>query len=225
VEEIRVLARLAAETMTRDVREYFEGRGLTQATTDRYWLGRYGYGFTIPVFDSEDGQVVTLKFRRDDLIADENTPKYWGLRGHNEPRVYPWPVTPDDATIVLVEGEFDCLILRQAGVNAFSLTSGAASWNKITQATFPAGTRVVVLYDCDPAGIEAVSHLVNHLPKMGYLTELMTLPPGIKDISEMAVKEPKHFTAYVKTIRNTLWTPQNQPMTTPTTPPLVVSPS
>lgn len=222
VEEIRVLARMAHQNMSFDAMGYFEGRGLRPETITRYMLGHYGYGFTVPVFNSEDGEVLTVKFRRDDYIADQDTPKYWGLRGHNEPRVYPWPVTLEEPTIVLVEGEFDALVLRQTGIPAYTLTSGAASWSKISQATFPAGTHVILLYDNDEAGREALAHLPGHLERMGYTSSLVTLPSTAKDVSAMAMEEPEAFERFTTTMRNTLWTPNRTPLSTP---PSVVSPS
>lgn len=227
VEEIRVLARIAAEVSTPDELSYFENRGLTPETVGRYWLGHYGFGYTIPVFSSDGGMVndiVTVKFRRDEYLAYDDTPKYWGLRGHNEPRVYPWPVPAEEKHIILVEGEFDCLILRQAGLSAYTLTSGAASWNKINQTTFPTHTHITLLYDSDEAGLEAEGHLLEHLPKMGYGADSLGLPPGVKDISELAVEHPDQFNEFVHLLKEELgrklWTPQTQQRI----PPSVASP-
>lgn len=212
VEEIRVLARMAHQSLTRAHRDYYHKRGLDDATIDRHQLGHYGFGYTIPVFD-DMGEVVAVKFRRDDALASEDTPKYWGLRSHNEPRVYPWPVTPGES-IVLVEGEFDCLILRQRGVNAYTLTSGAASWSKITETTLPPNTLVIVLYDSDAAGEEASAALATHLVKMGYDYSKagLLVPAPYKDVTELWQNDPNAFNRLAWSYQWTQSTQQTTPL-------------
>lgn len=216
LEEIRTLARMAHDSLLKSHQDYLAKRGLSGATIERYQLGHYGLGYTIPVFN-EIGEVVTIKFRRDDSMVsleDAITPKYWGIRGHNTPQVYPWPVTPGES-VVLLEGEFDALLLRQHGVNAYSLTSGAASWNKITETTFPSRTMVSVLYDNDAAGEAAASELSGHLTRMGYtyVDSGLLVPAPYKDVTELWQHDPHEFHQLV-------W---SYSWTQPTSPPLAAS--
>lgn len=192
--EIQTLAQVAATLLSGGENDFFARRGIHYPTQRMYQLGHYGLGYTIPVFDGpvdHGGVVVTIKFRRDEYLAGRDydlthTPKYWGLRGHNEARVYPWPVQPGEA-ILLVEGELDALLLREHGVNAYSLTSGAGSWKQIHETTFPAKTRIAVVYDSDAAGEAAAAALPAHLRRMGYeyVDTGSIVPSEYKDVTEL----------------------------------------
>lgn len=150
-------------------REYLARRGIDAHTIESFQLGHNGIAYTLPVYE-EDGSIVTLRFRRDDaqVGAHSSLPKYYGLRGHNQTRWYPWP--PSQAgqaeTIVLTEGEFDALLLRQQGLNAYSLTNGnmaEVSKPESLRALFAGIERVIFCRDQDAAGREGTAALSDAL--------------------------------------------------------------
>lgn len=207
-EEIETLARMAHENLTSNARCYFTERGLTSSTVERYQLGHYGAGYTLPIFDGE-GRVQTIRFRRDDANAlpKETTPKYWGLRGSNEVTVYPFPITEQARSIILTEGEFDALLLRQEGLDAYSLTNGARAWQKVKDFTLliPRSTRIRLHYDNDTAGQEAMEQMQTELEAQGYSVERSRLyPSDDKDLTEMRQQHSERFFHLVSAL--TEWT-------------------
>lgn len=100
-------------------RQYLHDRGLDDFTIEKYKLGYAGSAYVLPLFE----EPLTVRFRRDDAVTTDGN-KYWGLRGQNDTRLYPHNVGGNDP-IVLTEGEFDALLLRQYGLNAYSLTNGS----------------------------------------------------------------------------------------------------
>jgi hypothetical protein len=201
-EEIAVLAKMAHENLTSSQRRFYRSRGLYDATVERYRLGHYGMGYTLPVLTAEDDATVeTLRFRRDDEQSfDEHwaPPKYWGVRGSNELMVYPFPIAPTTAPVILTEGEFDALILRQEGFRAFSFTNGAQSWKRIKDWSrlLPTGAPILVQYDNDAPGREAATGLAAALIGQGF-TATSSAPQNWKDISELRSQSPEEFFAYL----------------------------
>lgn len=142
-------SRLSLETMARNihrntrenenVRKYFNGQGINNASIDRFMLGidkfNECYRFTIPVFD-KNGKVAYLKLLRtpdDDLseIAAEL------LHGDPIPKyaVYPTNANPvlvgedqlaksTSSDVLVCEDELECIIAIQEGVEMPVVTNG-----------------------------------------------------------------------------------------------------
>lgn len=105
--------------------EYLERRGIDEATAKLYHLGHTGFAYVLPILDAA-GNVLSLRYRRDDKINPDGKHKYWGERGYNDLQLYPHALQGDPEAIVLTEGEFDALLLRAHGIlNAYSLTNGS----------------------------------------------------------------------------------------------------
>lgn len=208
--EIDVMGQLAHTTMTMEHRRYFRSRGLTDDTIDTYKLGHYGFGYTLPLFEEEatSGPMASLRFRRDDKIAAADAPKYWGIRGSNEVSVYPFPVKETTTHLFLLEGEFDALLLRQEGLNAYSLTNGARAHQKVKDWTLllPKQTKVSILYDKDAAGEEAATSLQHTLVEQDYQTDICQFTfEGPKDIGEFAAVGGLAYQQFLSTLQQEEW--------------------
>jgi Toprim-like len=161
--------------------DWLTGRGLSMDTIERALLGHDGVSFAIP-YRSPEGRVVGVKFRRDDACGTDG-PKYRnspGLTGLYRPN-------PGGRPTVVVEGEFDALILGQYGLDAVTAATGATGLvAQILHTPLPR-RRVWVATDWDEAGETAARELLTH--RAGW-TRLERPVPGVKDVTEWVLALP-----------------------------------
>jgi DNA primase len=139
--------------------EWLYERGLTDASIDSFKLGHDGFRFVIPVFD-KDGNLLTLRYRRDDVYQSEQRPKYSGLPGRNGFYVYPEWRLRDETWVMVCEGELDAVRCWQEGWPAVSATNGARQVPKLIpalQELLPHLDTVLLATDSDEAGEEAAN--------------------------------------------------------------------
>jgi hypothetical protein len=134
-----------------DLPEALYRRGLVEETLRAYRIGWCGWRrrYSIPVWDA-DGAVVGCRY-----WSPENRDgrKYLG-HGGCPVTLYPSPPKPERRGLVICEGEFDCLLLRQYGFAAITTTGGKGAWDDEWSAHF-AGRTVAFLYD---VGAEVDAH-------------------------------------------------------------------
>lgn len=127
--------------------------------------------------------------------------KFRWAKGLNPPL---WPVpTECEAEIMLVEGEFDAVVMRSQGFDAYSLTKGAETpmGSQVWGALFELGVRTVVLMlDTDDAGKKGTERLAAEARESGLeviLARVRGVQPllGEKDARDVAsrggVPEPE----------------------------------
>lgn len=176
------------ESLLEDRIEWFHQRGLSTEMIHQARLGHNGAAFVIPVFDGR-GKLVTLRYRNDeeisgkeeveydenlDLVKTRRIPKYRGWTGANDACLYPaWKFEADRSDyVVLVEGEFDALLLWQRGIPAITATNGAGQQGLVLDLVQeyydrikahprrrPALRRVVICGDRDEPGTAACRKL------------------------------------------------------------------
>lgn len=141
--------------LTDDAVEYYLRRGLTLDTIEQYQLG-WGKlneycpeGYTIPIYTLNNSGQATLRQVKSRIPnATEN--KYRSLQGCGV-----WLYLSDDIQyqprVILVEGEFDALILRQLGYIAVTPTGGVKSFRQHWTNQF-IGSTLYCGYDDDDAG-------------------------------------------------------------------------
>jgi len=154
--------------------------GYTLDTIMRFNLGWNGNAFTFPILEGET--VMNLRFYR-----PHGDPKYSGIPGFNSAVL--WPMKSfEQSTVYLMEGEKDCVLAHQIGLNAITVTGGAGTWKSEWNEYFR-DKNVVICYDIDKAGREGARKVVNELT--GYVKEL-------KDIL-LPITEPPNgdFTDYI----------------------------
>jgi hypothetical protein len=198
------LPRARAEMYNRFMREsvthrmsWYLQRGLTPETINRELLGHDGCRFTIPVYNVR-GELVTIRFRRDDNTMPEwwdeedgkrtYNPKYSGLKGRNGLYLYGahWLSQMDTDYAIVTEGELDALLLRQQGLPACSATNGARQAFAVVShlhELLPGISRLVVATDQDAPGQEAAVQVAKAGTKLG-LRVIRWEWLGGKDITE-----------------------------------------
>jgi hypothetical protein len=128
-------------------------RGLSEEVIKHARLGHDGRAITMPVHDVRTRELLMVRRRywptvpigKDGKPMKYKTPK-GGLTA-----VYPHL---PDGTLILVEGEFDALVLRSHGLPGISVTSGAATRWKQEWAWMVKGRWVAVIYDAEPRAEE-----------------------------------------------------------------------
>lgn len=166
-------------------------RGISDRTIDDHLLGHDGVRFVLPVFDQR-GNLVSLRFRRDDLYAEESSPKYMGTKGRNGFYVYPEAhiAAQQPEALALCEGELDALRLWQEGIPAISATNGAGQAPKVVayvREHFPSVTHLIIATDMDEPGREAARLAATAATKLGFTGDILEWENGdgsAKDVSE-----------------------------------------
>lgn len=132
--------------LTKLIRKYFYSRCLTDNTIDFYMLGWDGNNYVIPIWDGEprNSSVFGVKFRR---CEGSEGPKYFGLRGRNQPRLFnKWVLNGANEAFIFI-GEFDALLAWQDGFPAVSTTGGQNAWISSWNHLFNQALKVWVLPD------------------------------------------------------------------------------
>jgi thymidine kinase len=138
-----------------------DDRGLTDETIKHFKLG-YDQGqnaISIPVF--KGGELVNFKYR----LLDNPHQRYSG-EANAEPWVYNeqgFEAAQKKGAVLLVEGEFDCMMAYQAGItNVVSPSSGKDSYN-LWFDKLDAIPRIYIAYDNDKGGTETGNQLAERL--------------------------------------------------------------
>lgn len=128
-----------------------EKRGYTRETVEKFQLGWDGQRVTLPI--RANGVLVNVRRRRDPRDPSQDAVgKVIGLAaGMNEARL--WPDTAlDNDEVLLVEGEWDAMLMHQYGfTNALTATGGAGTFKNDWIPLFEK-KRVTIIYDNDDAG-------------------------------------------------------------------------
>lgn len=170
-------------------------RGLTEDSLLKYRVGwclkRQRNAF--PVFD-ENNNLVNIRFHN-----SKKEPKTLNWSGYGTARLWGLERLAKAApgiTVAITEGEFDAMLVEQeTGMLAVSGTNGAKAFKKDWVKPFH-GFHVVLLYDCDQAGREAVHGLVLPAFKEAVLSG-QVLSLKIVWLYDKPDKGHKDFTDYI----------------------------
>ena len=148
------------DAITDEVREYLHTkRGFTDETIENYRIGwsskRQRVSF--PVYD-ENHNLVNIRFH-----SSTQKPKTLNTIGYGDARLFNLDrlvEAPAGSTVTIHEGEFDAIITSQyTGLVATSPTNGCkaflSEWVK-----FFYGHNVVIIFDCDSEGRNAVKNII-----------------------------------------------------------------
>jgi DNA primase len=145
------LARKFHADLPERIRQYLNGRGVTDELIDRHLLGWNGWRITIPIFTAPE-KVAFFRQARDPEEQNTESPKMiaWP-KGHLE--LYGRENLKDEPSeIIICEGEFDRLVLEANGFRAVTSTAGARSFKKEWAKEFEAISDVYVCFDNDDPG-------------------------------------------------------------------------
>ena len=124
-----------------------EKRGLTEDIIKRFKIGLEpkAKSFTIPIYDRY-GACRNIRY-----MNHTKKCKAINERGFGEVRLFPEPDLVLEKKVVLVEGEYDCLVGRCYGLPTITWTGGCTSWND-SIGELLRGRIVWLCYDNDEAG-------------------------------------------------------------------------
>jgi hypothetical protein len=162
--------------------DYLKGRGIIEETIRTYQLGYTGDGIRYPVLIYN--QLCDIR-----TYMPDETPKMRSQKGAS-PLLFPFDVWRlDDRPTLLVAGENDCLLGRQMGFNALTVTGGEGAFPKILLGTFK-GKTVYICYDLDEAGIRAAR-------KVSFLLHEAGAEVHVVNLGLSGTKEDKDLTDFV----------------------------
>jgi hypothetical protein len=124
---------LLQSAYSHEKRLWLAGRGLSENTWKRWLLGDAGHGVALPWLD-RDGAVVAVNIRR--LSPEAKEQRYFWEKG-----IYPHDhcygthlVSNEQAGVIVVEGEFNCLALWQYASDRYNVVSPGSSSAKLSPA-------------------------------------------------------------------------------------------
>lgn len=158
-----------------------EERMYSRETISRFQLGYDGSRITIPI-TTVDGVVVNV--RKWDWRHRSRKKFLPYARGFNEARLFPEKNLRHE-TLLLVEGEPDCILANQVGYAAITATGGAGTWKSDWTERFR-GKNVWICYDTDEKGWQGAQRIARTLSRVCAevkVVELPVDPPG-KDFTD-----------------------------------------
>ena len=142
-----------SQAISADALAYLEGRGISEEVAGKYRLGTitdpieghqmYEGWISIPYFTALD-ICVGFKFRR----LDEGKPKYGTTVGQKSHLFNVSAVITDSPVAVICEGEFDTIIMNEAGCPAVGVP-GVAAWKPYYSKLFAGFDTVYIIGDND----------------------------------------------------------------------------
>ena len=171
-------------------------RGIDLETAKRFRLGlrKSEKRLIIPIFDEAGGLVNLRRYSPTDDHKMLNWKGFGAAVIYGLPELKGYPV---DDELIVCEGEFDRLLLVQAGFHAVTHTNGATSFQESWRPLFK-GRKVVLCYDADEGGRKGAEKTAGILSSV--VTELKILDlekaglvAGTKednDVSDLARKGP-----------------------------------
>lgn len=137
----------------------------------------YSHKIIFPVHD-ENGDFIFNKYRRSP--EDTTSPKYTYDVG-GKVSLYAWHKAKEKESILITEGEKDCLVAWSANIPAVTSTGGAMSFQKEWTDLF-FDKEVIICLDNDKAGGEGMVKVLDMLPtaRVAFIPDM----PNVKDISD-----------------------------------------
>jgi DNA primase len=155
------------------IREYLNGRGISDEIINRHFLGWNGSRITIPIFNRK-GICASFRLAKDP-DDQSDSPKVLPLRG-SAVDLYGWKTLRLRPTRVIVcEGEFDRLVLESNGFDAVTSTGGAGTFRKEWAEAFKGITEIYICFDNDEPGRKGSVRVARMIPQ----AKVVTLPEEV----------------------------------------------
>lgn len=173
---------------------WLEGRGIHPDTFKRFLLQQKNVVLAFPYY--RDNQVIHMKYRS---VTEK---KFWASAG-TEPALFGWQAFPDDSrSVVICEGEMDCLALSQYGFPALSVPYGAGTgakldWIDTEYERLEAFDEIYLCMDNDAAGQDSLPEMVRRLGRDR--CRIVSLP--CKDANECIKKGIQSLDEYFREAR------------------------
>jgi DNA primase len=148
-------------------RDYWEKRGISTETINRYKLGYHQGWYMIPLF--QDGLFRNFQMRQE--IPEKKIRSYYNGVGRI---LFNSDIMKITDKIIIAEGPTDCLRLVQEGVPCVSHNAGSEGWDDKWFKYFIHQKEIIVCYDNDSAGEAGVKKVAKNLGI--YRTKVYTFP-------------------------------------------------
>lgn len=179
------------------VHAYLTTRGITGVSAQYFrlgyvaepWIGHDEYEGRLSIPYLTPTGIVGMKFRAIPELTERQKPKYTGLHGI-PPRLYNAHAVLDQAgdTAVIVEGEFDAIMVQQiTGLPSVGVP-GVDSWKPYMARVF-AGMTVIMIPDADPPNAQTGDR-----PGEKLVAKIADSIPGLTVIR---LPEPNDVTSFV----------------------------
>jgi DNA primase len=162
---------------------YLAERGITEETAREFGVGFYaGPGLmhrrlVIPIHNGE-GQLIAYCGRS----VDQTQPRYRVPPGFAKSEILfntHRAAAGVDNSVVVVEGFFDCMKVRQAGIRSVVALMGSALYEPQRHALLKRFNRVILLLDGDPTGRKASTVIAQRL-RPDCSVRVVLLPEGVQ---------------------------------------------
>jgi len=151
-------------------------RGLEIETVKKYKIGAFNQKFTIPIYDIY-GEIVNIRIH--DPRPEKGKPKVASWKsGYGAARLFPAENLYKN-TVMLCEGEMDCILANQLGYNAITGTTGVSTF-PAEWAKYFSGKKVMICYDIDEAGKAGSQRVAKLLSKFADAIKIINLPLDIE---------------------------------------------
>jgi putative DNA primase/helicase len=173
-------------------RVFLNGRGLTDETLKQYLIGYDDqlHAVTIPLsyLNREIGSLKRMYFEGHGWRMRNGKKDF---RNYGPASLYCAELVRDTDSIIVCEGELDCLLLRQYGFDAVTGTSGAGTW-KPSWSEHLRGKDVTLLFDSDVVGRGGAVKVADKLKALARTVRIADLFPE-NDGGDKAKKDVTDF--------------------------------
>ena len=147
-----------------------EKRGWTLDTIKRFQLGYAEHRVIIPI-RGEQGQAFNVR----KYSPTHRGEKFYNYaKGYGDARFFPVENLQHDE-IVLFEGEPDCILACQMGINGLTQTAGCSTWKPEWNPLFK-DKKVIICYDTDSPGMKGANTVADALAPVAKEVKIVTLP-------------------------------------------------
>lgn len=180
---------IVPQPRTEAIDKYFESRGISTETLDKFQVGADTNGNIFWPFYVE-GELVYAKFRQP--VANPGKRKEWAEAGA-APVLFGMDLCKPGEPLCICEGQVDCLSLYEAGIrNVVSVPAGCENftwiepcWDWVQQFD-----KIILFGDDDPPGKKMIRVLVTRLGEEKCWT-IEERPDGCKDANDILVQYGK----------------------------------
>jgi putative DNA primase/helicase len=152
---------------------YLAARGIDAESIVDWMLGWTGDRIAIPVWNADGTAASNAKLYK--MGGNAGDKMIWAAPGTAASLFVPSFMFKEKTPIVLVEGEFDCIVARQHHINAQSGTAGAGTWKREWSDAFR-DHDVYILYDHDEAGVQGATKVAADLSSLGITVFIASWP-------------------------------------------------
>lgn len=184
-----------------------EVRGINDESIKKWKLGFDGDRLWIPI--QVEGKYVNVRKHSPNKASRVKSVSYRG--GFGGVKLWPEAILHDITSVVLCEGELDCILANQMGFSSVTVTGGAGTWkDEFTKVLLSRGIKGInILYDIDLAGragavlvckklvgvMESVKDVLLPIstPANGDFTDYVVIHNGTKQVLDGIIEATKAF--------------------------------